>query len=110
MNRRNWLLIMAGLCIGGISCGSWADMDTPVPIKKHHKKHHKTVKPATEAPKVMSLSNDDLPKRHNYYAPQDQGTSPTAASNNVPVTTRPLQQSAPSAAAAAPGDPYAALN
>ena len=73
MSGLNWRVILVGLCIAALNRGGWTDMDMPAdapppvvkkPVKKHHPKHSKPVKKAAteEAPKVMVLSNDDLPQ------------------------------------------------
>jgi hypothetical protein len=105
----NGRIILAAVCLAAlhrIGLADTADAPAPIetpaetpappvkPVHKNSKKHHKAVKPASDdaTPKVMVLSNDDLPKRHNYYAPQDAAapTPPAAAANSgAPMIAHP---------------------
>jgi hypothetical protein len=86
--------MMVGLGIGfGIVQLGWTDMDAALqtssaavvtPAIKYPKKHKKIVKKTDDTPKVMVLSNDDLPKRHRYYATD---TPAGSQDTTVPVTT-----------------------
>lgn len=122
MSGLNWRVILVGLCIATLGHSGWTDMDMPAdtpppvvkkPVKKHHKKHSKPVKKEpTEAtaPKVLTLSNDDLPKRHRNYGTPDSNSPETTTTAPITNTSGMTRQTAPAAAAApAPIDPNAAL-
>jgi hypothetical protein len=119
MKRLNRRLMIGALCISGVWGASFGDTDAPVvattpivtkPVKKHPKKHRKTVAQPSGTPKVMVLSNDDLPKRHNYSTAQDPNLqmTPPVPANNVPMMIR----SAPAAPtpAPAPTNPYSGID